>query len=328
MRTRKLMMTVMAALGGFLGVILSQWVLPTTVFADCSGIMGRSCIRINQGNAFLANTEQGLTIYCLGQPDAPRQIGCLDTPGCISDIDFSSGYAYVVDSQSGLLIVDVSNPEKCDMVATNNKYGTRMQTFTIFGNHALATVSGQGARIFDVSEPNHPREIAVLDRPAQIHGVRLVGETAYLADSNGDMHVVDLSDPSHPRTMQVMNVPGRPRSMGVSGSTLYLTTSERQMHLFDISAPQSPQFRAAIALGNSPVAAVSGDYVYIADLGKGFVAMDIRDPLNPKLMARESLDGVALGICIRDNHAYLSMAKNNEIRTIDLRRILARVAEQ
>ena len=320
MRTWKLMVLVVVVMG----LCLMQWAVPKASLAECAGVTGRSCIRMAESNAFLGNTVQGVSIYNLEDPANPQEIGCVTTKGCILDMDFHEGFAYIVDDQDGLLILDVRDPERCVSLGNYQKYGGEIRSFTVYGKYALATVAGQGLKIFDISTPTDIKEVASLDQPAQIHGLRIVGQYVYLSNLNGGLHVLDLKEPTRPQQIAFVDVSGRPRTMGVADNRVYITTSERKMIIFDISEPVAPRMTASVEIGNSPVAVITGDWVVVADIQSGLVVKDISNPAQAVELGRVDLGGIALGICIRDDHAYLSMAETNDIKVVDLRMVVAK----
>ena len=314
-RTWKLIVLAIA----IVGLCLADWALPRASLAECAGVTGRSCIRMAGENVFLGNTVQGVSIFNTEDPANPQEIGCVTTTGCILDMDFHEGYAYIVDDQEGLLILDVRNPERCVSLGNYQNYGGEIRSFTVHGHYALATVEDQGLKIFNISNPTEIEEVASLEQPSRIQGLRIVGEYAYLANLNGGLHVLDLRNPADPRQIAFVDIPGRPRTMGVAEHHVYITTSERKMFIFDTSEPVAPRMTASIAIGNSPVAVFTGAWVVVADLQSGLVVKDVRNPDHIVEIGRMHLDGIALGICIRDNHAYLSMAETNDIMVVDLR---------
>ncbi|TVQ99616.1 MAG: hypothetical protein EA399_07025 [Desulfovibrionales bacterium] len=299
-----------------------EWVVPMTGHAQCAGVFGRACVRIEGSNAFLANTDQGLTIVNMNDPRNPEVLGCLQTKGCIIDMDFSEGFAYVVDDKEGLLIVDVSNPERCVAVGRYHTYGGDIQSFNVFGTYALASISGRGLRVFDISSPEKPRKVAMLDRPEKVQGMAIVADHAYVANFNGGLHIIDLRQPEQPMEVSVMDIPGRPRGLGVSESRLFMNTSERKMHLIDIQSPTDPQISATIDIGGSPVAVVAGNRAYVASLDRGFMVFDISNPEQVELIGRTDLEGICLAMCIHDPLAYLSIVGLDEVHVIDLQQIV------
>ncbi|GAB6057983.1 LVIVD repeat-containing protein [Desulfonatronum parangueonense] len=301
-----------------------EWVVPAVGNAGCGHVAGRACVRIDGANAFLSNTDQGLTIVNMSDPSNPIEMGCLQTKGRILDMDFSKGFAYVVDDREGLLIIDVRNPERCLEEGRYEVFGGGIQAFKVFGEYALASISGQGLRLYDISWPATPRQIARMDSPAQVQGLVVVDGLAYVANFNGGLHVFDLRQPDNPRELAMIDVPGRPRSLGVSGSVLFMNTSERKMHIFDIQAPTSPRLTATINTGGAPLAVVSGNHAFFASQDKGFLVYDISDPNEIVMVGREDLDGICLAMCIHDTLAFVSVAGRDEVRVINLQQIVQR----
>lgn len=313
----------MKCLTGVLFCFVFATFIPVIADAGCIGVTGRACVRLEGGNAFLSNTNQGLTIFEMSESGKPKMIGCMETKGCVLDMDFANGFAYVVDDQEGLLVIDVSNPERCATVGKYHKYGGGIKSFKIFGQYALAAVSGQGLRVFDISTPAAPQEISRMDAPAQVQSLAVVDRFAYLANFNGGLHVFDLQNPARPVETAFIDLPGRPRGLGVSGSHLFINTSERRMHIMDIASPGSPQMVSFIDIGRSPVAAIAGDRAYIASLDDGFLVFDISDPERIVEVGKKELEGICLAMCISENVVYLSMAENDELMVIDLQHLVS-----
>ncbi|SDB33199.1 LVIVD repeat-containing protein [Desulfonatronum thiosulfatophilum] len=301
-----------------------DWIVPVAGNTQCGNVFGRACVRIDGVNAFLSNTEPGLTIVNMNDPNNPTELGCLQTNGRIIDMDFSKGFAYVVDDREGLLIIDVRNPERCLEEGRYEVFGGGIQAFKVFGDYALASISGQGLRIYDISWPGAPRQIARMDSPAQVQGFAVFDGFAYVANFNGGLHVFDLRQPDNPRELTMIDVPGRPRSLGVSESVLFMNTSERKMHIFDIHAPTSPKLTATIDTGGAPLAVVSGNHAFLASSDKGFIMYDISDPNEIVMVGREDLDGICLAMCIHDTIAFVSVAGQDEVRVIDLQHMVQR----
>jgi len=304
----------------FFGFCLVGWGVPVPGHADCSSVNGRTFLRIFDSNGFLVNTEQGVSIFSMAVPGQPEHLSSIALKKGIQDLDFhEDGYAYLVDDKKQLQIVCISNPEQCAPVGRIENYAGLMDFVTVHDDYAFVGVSGQGWRVFDLSSPVKPRELAAIDHPAQVKALRVEGGYAYVANFNGGLHVFDLTNPRSPREVAVLDVPGRPRALGVTDGTVYMTTADKKMYLIDVTDPASPGVAGTLSTGNSPVAAVHGNKVIAADLKKGLVITDISDPANYMEMATMKLDGAALGICIRGHHAYLSMADANEIKVVDLR---------
>ena len=62
------------------------------------------------GYAYIANSDSGLRIISVGNPQNPHGVGSCATPDFDIGIAVSGHYAYVGSGSAGLRIINVSNP--------------------------------------------------------------------------------------------------------------------------------------------------------------------------------------------------------------------------
>ena len=125
-------------------------------------------VKVANGHAFLAEsaeygtTSGGVRIYDLARPDRPKEIAQLNQ-GCGNAFDLSVdaelSLVYLA-CQSGLQIVDVSNPAKPVLAShygiDNGEFVFQFQKVAHRGNRAWYA-DDRNLREFDVSDPTHPK---------------------------------------------------------------------------------------------------------------------------------------------------------------------------
>lgn len=125
-------------------------------------------LKVANGHAFLAEsaeygtTSGGVRIYDLARPDRPKEIAQLNQ-GCGNAFDLSVdaelSLVYLA-CQSGLQIVDVSNPAKPVLAShydiDNGEFVFQFQKVAHRGNRAWYA-DDRNLREFDVSDPTHPK---------------------------------------------------------------------------------------------------------------------------------------------------------------------------
>jgi hypothetical protein len=121
----------------------------------------------------------------------------------------------------------------------------------------------------------------------------------YLAHSIAGLIVADISNPSQPRELGRFNgFPGTPNSAGValSGKIAFLAVDELGVWAIDVSNPAVPMPVAASATAGQAIrVAVSGEYIYVADV-YGLVVLKFNQPTDVHDGEPGSLpDGVRLG---------------------------------
>ena len=97
---------------------------------------------------------------------------------------------YVASSESGLSILDVSDPESPFEVGY---YDTPRSARRVFVTGPYAYVGDlEWLRVFDVSRPSAPREIASYKTPSYARDVWVANGTAYVAAYNAGLMILRL----------------------------------------------------------------------------------------------------------------------------------------
>ncbi|WP_196803242.1 cadherin domain-containing protein, partial [Dolichospermum circinale] len=119
-----------------------------------------------------------------------------------------SNYAYVADGESGLQIIDISNPST---PTRKGNYDTSGYAYDVqvVGNYAYVADAYSGLQIIDISNPTNPTRKGNYDTSGYARGVQVVGNYAYVADNDGGLKIIDVS-----------NVNETPTNLTLSNSTV------------------------------------------------------------------------------------------------------------
>jgi hypothetical protein len=260
------------------------------------------------------------------EPIAGAQIvGSVDTPGWANAVVVDGGYAYIADSDSGLTVVDLSDPADPQVVATVDTPGTALGVDVVDAIAYVADYTG-GLRLFDVSNPTAASPLGSTDTPGDARKVVVSGTTAFVADNAGGLTVVDVSSSSSPSVVTSFPLTGIALDVDVSGSMAAVSTglSERQagLEIIDITDPAAPALlgRVEVAgLGYGVAATIDGETVYLIRAGYywfpqdqhyvGLEIVDISSPSEPQLLGGTPLrlptDTLAhsYGVCVLGSQA-------------------------
>lgn len=216
------------------------------------------------------------------------------------DVTVAGNYAYVVDQQDGLKIIDISNPAS-PALAGSYKTSAPANSLALKGNYAFLAEESWGIQIVNVSDPSNATMAAYLDTPGIPYSVAIDGDYAYVADGESGLQVINISDPAHPTLAGSYDTPGTADHVAVSGSHAYVTdeptaNAASSLQILDISDPSHPSFAGSCpgppqyGIGSYGDLAVKGDYVYLAgtlnDYWVGnffFEVIDVSDPASPAL---------------------------------------------
>jgi hypothetical protein len=117
--------------------------------------------------AYVADGDRGLRIMNVSKPPAVIEIGHflphrerVDVRG----VEVDGSYAYLAAGRSGLSVVDISDPEKPVEVGHHDTPRSA-RSVKVSGTYAYVG-DLKWMRVFDISTPSAPREIAAYKAPA------------------------------------------------------------------------------------------------------------------------------------------------------------------
>jgi hypothetical protein len=170
----------------------------------------------------------------------------------------------------------------------------------VAGNYAYVANTGDGLRIYDVSDRAHPIGVGHTNNGGVASGVAVVGNHVFLAnyldgfrtydvagnyayvannnhgpDDDG-LSVYDISDLTNPLSIGHATIPSaggsvpHGRGVAVSGKYVYLATEYGGLHLYDVSNPAIPKHVGSANDGGAAWASAAiGNYAYVANFTDG-----------------------------------------------------------
>jgi hypothetical protein len=232
--------------------------------------------------AYVADDRSGLRVIDVSNPAFPAEIGALDTPGNVNDVEVVGDLAYVADGSSGLRTIDVSIPASPVELGALDTPDFANDVEAV-GDLAYVADGSSGLRIIDVSNPASPVELGTLDTSGFANDVEVVGDLAYVADGDG-LRIIDVSEPAAPVELGALDTPDLAVDVAVVGSLAYVAdyTYTSGLRVIDVSNPSAP---VEIGAFDTPDRAldveVVGDLAYVADYTAGLRVIDVSDPTFP-----------------------------------------------
>ena len=240
-----------------------------------------------------------------------------DTNGHANGVFVSGDYAYVADGNSGLAIIDISDPTNPGTPVYEDTTGNPYGVF-VSGDYAYVADYTSGLAVIDISDPTNPGTPVYEDTTGYAWGVYVSGDYAYVADFISGLAIIDISDPTNPGTPVYENTTGSAIGVYVSGDYAYIADWGSGLAVIDISDPTNPGTPVyEDTIGNAFVVYVSGDYAYVADGYSGLAVIDISDPTNPGTPFYEDTTGDACGVFLSGDYAYIANW-NSGLAVIDI----------
>lgn len=219
-------------------------------------------------------------------------LGSYDLVWPATEVAVEGNYAYLPDADSGLIVLDVSDPENPFLVGQGPPE-TRVEHISLFGNYIYGArefyhfpPDSTHFKIIDVTDPASPVLVSTLTVTGQILDLQAEDEYVYSLNAYGNrLNVIDVSGPYNPVQAHSFHVTGLLGRLQIIGNTAYIITlTGHGLRIIDISNPLDP-----VEIGHSSTPGMSydlfvhGDYAYIADISD-LTIIDISNPASPLVL--------------------------------------------
>lgn len=183
--------------------------------------------------AYLA-AGASLRVFDVSIPATPMLLGGWTNIYGSEEVSVAGDFAYF--GSSGLHVINISNPTSCVRVggATGPSSGV-----TLAGN-LLYLSSGQGFRIYDVSNPSNV-VLRANNYLGNILDFTIVGNVGYAASGDDGLRLLDLTDPINPVLMGDCATKGFAQGVAVTGSLAYVADGDAGLSVFSLGQNVTPQ---------------------------------------------------------------------------------------
>ncbi len=264
--------------------------------------------------------QGGMRIINISDPHNPFEAGYFIPPtpngsSTVQDLDIQGNFAYIPLMNAfglDLCIVDVSTPSSPQLIgAYNGGWYCNLTNICVSGIYGYATDDDSGGllRIFDLEEPQSPRQIGVLRIGSNPGEVEVRDTFAFIAYSKG-LAVVNVRDPYHPFLVAAESTYRSMNDIVISGDYAYLCrrSAAGYVAIYDISNPLSPYPLVTIVIPNVGCndLFISGNFLYCAYSSRGLRVYNVSNPANPVLAGYYLGSMNARGVFLADSYAYVA----------------------
>ncbi|MHB8157622.1 MAG: T9SS type A sorting domain-containing protein, partial [Desulfocucumaceae bacterium] len=227
-----------------------------------------------------------------------------NTPGVARGMAVSGNYTYVADSDSGLRIIDVSNPTIPTEIGFCNTPGSAWDVVVI-DSLAYVADGDLGLRIININDPVNPVEIGHYTSSWYIVDVAVSGNYAYTAGGDG-LTIINISNPASPTLAGFCATPQLANGVALSGSDpyAYVVGADYGLWVINISVPATP---GIVASYDTPLfangVASSGNYIYVAEAGSGLRILHLDGTLHEE--GHYSSTSGYWSVAVSGSHAYV-----------------------
>jgi hypothetical protein len=217
----------------------------------------------------------------------------------------------MADSNSGLQVVDISNPLSPHIIGSVDTPDWAKGIY-VSGDYAYVADGDSGLQVIDISNPSNPSIIGSVDTPGHAYDAFISGSYAYIADYLNGLQVIDISDPLNPKIIGSIDTPDHAYSVYVSGNYAYVADFSSGLQVIDISNPSSPVIIGSVDTpGIAMGVYVSGSYAYVAD-EDGLVIVPIPVEIIPVTVNSDTSITVILPSALFAGHYDLRVFNDTE----------------
>lgn len=256
-----------------------------------------------QGSYAYIGLGPRLVTLDISDPSSPTLVGQTSPlPDFVRGVYVSGDYAYVANEESGLCIVDVSNPATPEDVGAYDTPGWAKEV-TVADGYAYIADDLHGLQVIDVSDPTNPSWVSSYTIQHRVNGVAVSGNYAYVAGGpnwNGSqyvgdgLHVLDISNPEDLWEVGFFPASYSAEHVVVAGNLAYITESLSEngqmigggLRVLDISNPAAPTAIGFYDTSDDPEYSMIGN-VFLSDHhayvihGHRLLILDISEPSAP-----------------------------------------------
>lgn len=204
--------------------------------------------------------DVGIALLDVSEPTAMHWRGSIELASP-NDLDFQGGLVVASSFAEGLKLIDVSDPDAPVLIGTVADAALGPVDVEIDGRWLYVWSYGFGIRVYDITVPALPVEVAglALSEESGRFAVSEDGRTLYAVCWDDGFRVVDVSDPTSPVLIGEAVFERRFREVMVVGSQVIAYFSDQGNGWFiDLSDPAEPLLGERVATSRGVAVAADG----------------------------------------------------------------------
>jgi hypothetical protein len=236
------------------------------------------------------------------------------------DVQVRDGYAFVTNNK-GVVILDVSpagpgNPVRIGEIDVGSaSFGLDIVDSLIYIG------CGSGLNITDISRPDAPQTIGLVELNGVVSQVRVRERYAYVASRGEGLIIIDVADPTSPRLVGAYHDGGAGSAVEIVGDIAFFADARDDLKIIDVSDPSAPWLIATVpeARGAWDIAVTASEgltELFIGCHGDGTLIIHLDEQLQYEVLGRYQDGGEAQGVWIENRTLFV--ADNFEFEILDV----------
>ena len=282
---------------------LNQSIAAVSTAGSVFGISAGTTTISVQNGTLTANTTVNVTAF------TPSASSFLEIPGEANNVDVAGSFAYIAAGFAGLQIVDVSNHNNPQIVASLDTSGYANDV-RVVGNFAYVADGGAGLKIINIANPLTPVLTGSVDTPGDAQDIVVRNQHAFIADGDSGLQIINVNNPALPVAVGSVNTTDFAQGVDISGNYAIVAGGYSGfIRVIDISNSASPQIVGSISVpGYALDVVVRENFAYIAAYTGGIQIINFNNPASPQIVGAlpyEYPNGfVPQDIVVQDDFAF------------------------
>jgi hypothetical protein len=226
-----------------------------------------------------ATAGNQLVIFDTRDASQIKLIGTYQASAAINDLAIDKKNAFLAVGESGVQIVDISDPSQPDEGVVIDTPGTA-NGLDISDSRLYLADGKAGVQVFDLRSPENPLLINQYQTEEACDDIAVLDGRAYITAGDLGMQVVSfIDDQPTPVLVGGYDTQGSVVSVKVSDQKVYVIDSKEGLIAFDIMSPEFPS-KVGVYDDVTEIAdfAIDRGIIYLAARDKGFRVLDMYNP--------------------------------------------------
>jgi hypothetical protein len=246
-----------------------------------------------------------LVVLDVSNPDSPQVLNRVRFDGVISDMERVGSTLALASEGVGVMELDISDPQNPTLIDTFPTEGLVAAALAVSGEWAFVAGGFSDTAGQDFQVVNLTTSVVITrEVTADVCGIDVQGDFAYLGDTADGVVIFDVSDPSNPQQRGSYQTPGGPlfRAWDVlaSGELVYVADDMAGLVVVDVSDPDDPSHVRTLPFDDTAHSLTPMGTRLLLGTLKGMRLIDVSTPDQPQelghwLPLRGSTDVVSVG---------------------------------
>lgn len=207
----------------------------------------------------------------------------------------------------GLYFIDIHNLAQPALHSIYQYSGYSYESVEFYQDYAYAAAHEAGLEIISISDPGTPTHLNTITGLSNVWDVFIHEDYLYVTAGTNGLQIYSLAQPDNPALISTIALSGFPREVKVVDDKAFVALGASGFDIVEVADPANPYFVSHfdtrfgivnhLEFANNTVFTAAWELVS---------AVDISDPLQPRLIATEDTPIRAMGIAADSNRIFVA----------------------